>query len=113
LSMTTPYQSNFRYGSHESVVSSWLMPMHQTDDLFHKKRVMMRMGWGYEMDNHAVNTVPKELLHTFSKAEDGGIGGKGLWEPVRTGYSPQSPVNKEGQEFKELYLKGQVTRVKA
>ncbi len=113
LSLTTPYQSNFRYGSHESLIRSWLMPMHQTDSMFHKSKTKMKFMFGYEADNHGINTVPKEMLHTFSKAEDGGIGGKGLWEPVRTGYSPESPANKEGQEFKAMYLKGNVTRVKA
>jgi nitrate reductase alpha subunit len=87
--------------------------MHQTDSILHKSKTKMKMIFGFEADNHGINTVPKELLHTFSKAEDGGIGGKGLWEPARTGYSPESPANKEGQEFKAMYLKGQVTRVKA
>jgi nitrate reductase alpha subunit len=40
--------------------------------------------FGGEADNHAVNTVPKECLIRITKAEDGGLGGKGPWKPART-----------------------------
>ena len=36
--------------------------------------------FGFDVDNHAINTVPKETLIRITKAEDGGIGGKGVWE---------------------------------
>ena len=58
--------------------------MHQTDNLFHKKKVMMAPLFGFEGDNHGINTVPKEILVKVSKAEDGGIGNKGVWDPVKT-----------------------------
>jgi nitrate reductase alpha subunit len=109
MSMTTPYQSNFRYGGQQSITRSWLMPMHQTDSLFHKAKTKMKFKHGYEADNHAVNAVPKETLVKFSKAEDGGLHGKGLWEPVRTGYTPESPLK---DRFAEMYLAGQYIRVK-
>ena len=109
MSMTTPYQSNFRYGGQQSITRSWLMPMHQTDSLFHKAKSKMKFKHGYEADNHAVNAVPKETLVKFSKAEDGGLHGKGLWEPVRTGYTPESPLK---DRFAEMYLAGQYIRVK-
>ena len=32
--------------------------------------------------------MPKETLVKITKAEDGGLGGKGLWEPARTGFTP-------------------------
>jgi len=88
LSEGGAYQANFRYGSQQSVTRNWHMPMHQTDTLFHKAKVFMSFIFGGEADNHAVNTVPKETLVRISKAEDGGLGGKGLWEPVKTGYTP-------------------------
>ena len=44
--------------------------------------------FGGEADNHAVNTVPKETLVRVTKAEDGGLGGKGLWAPAASGMSP-------------------------
>jgi nitrate reductase alpha subunit len=71
------------------------MPMHQTDTLFHKMKVKMAFMFGGEADNHAVNTVPKETLVRVVKAEDGGPGGKGPWEPGRATFAPDStaPLN--------------------
>src|SRR5579862_1063244 len=43
---------------------------------------------GADVDNHAINTVPKETLNRITKAEDGGIGGEGVWEPATRGYGP-------------------------
>ncbi|RKY20597.1 MAG: hypothetical protein DRQ55_07245 [Planctomycetota bacterium] len=88
LSTETGYQSNYRYGSHQSITRSWLPPMHQTDSLFHKKTGAMGFVFGFAVDNHGVNTVPKETLVRIVKAEDGGIGGTGVWEPATTGRTP-------------------------
>jgi nitrate reductase alpha subunit len=82
------YQANLRYGSQQSITRNWHMPMHQTDTLFHKKKAYMSMIFGGEGDNHAVNTVPKECLVRIVKAEDGGLGGSGRWEPGTRGRSP-------------------------
>lgn len=84
------YQANFRYGSQQSLTRNWHMPMHQTDTLFHKKKVHMSFLFGGEADNHAINTVPKETLVKVTKAEDGGLGGVGLWLPGAQGTSPGS-----------------------
>ena len=84
------YQSNMRYGSQQSVTRNWHMPMHQTDTLFHKAKVYMKFIFGGEADNHAVNTVPKETLVRITKAEDGGLGGRGIWQPATTGRSPDA-----------------------
>ncbi len=84
------YISNFRFGSQQSVTRNWHMPMHQTDTLFHKTKAMMAFIFGGEADNHAVNTVPKECLIRITKAEDGGIGGKGPWKPGTNGMSPDA-----------------------
>jgi len=105
-SADTGYQANLRYGSQQSVTRDWLMPMHQTDTLFHKSKGTMAFIFGGEADNHAVNTVPKETLVKITKAEDGGIGGKGLWEPARTGFSP----GREG-DFMKRYLAGTLVKV--
>lgn len=88
LSPDTGYQSNYRYGSHQSITRSWLPPMHQTDTLFHKKTGAMGFTFGFAVDNHGVNTVPKETLVRIVKAEDGGLGGEGIWEPATTGRTP-------------------------
>jgi nitrate reductase alpha subunit len=106
LSADTGYQANFRYGSHQSVTRNWHMPMHQTDTLFHKRKAFMGFFFGGEADNHAINTVPKETLVRISKAEDGGLGGKGVWAPVKTGYTPDNE-----SEFMDRYLNGDLTKV--
>jgi nitrate reductase alpha subunit len=70
-------------------------PMHQTDTLFHKKTGSMAFTFGFDVDNHAINTVPKETLIRIVKAEDGGVGGVGIWEPATRGYGPsgKTPQN--------------------
>ncbi|MEO2006476.1 MAG: nitrate oxidoreductase subunit alpha, partial [Candidatus Poribacteria bacterium] len=107
LSADTGYQSNLRYGSQQSVTRNWHMPMHMTDTLFHKKKVFMGFLFGGEADNHAVNTVPKETLVKVVKAEDGGLGGKGIWKPGKAGYSPE-----EEDAFMQEYLAGSLVKVK-
>ncbi len=101
LSEGGAYQSNFRYGSQQSVTRNWHMPMHQTDTLFHKAKVFMSFIFGGEADNHAVNTVPKETLVRVVKAEDGGLNGQGIWAPATTGYTPAN----ENESMKK-YLEG-------
>ncbi|MEE8342334.1 MAG: molybdopterin-dependent oxidoreductase [Gammaproteobacteria bacterium] len=101
LAKDTGYQSNYRYGSHQSITRSWLMPMHQTDTLFHKATGAMKFVFGFAVDNHGVNTVPKETLIRITKAEDGGLHGKGVWQPATTGHSPGT----ESEEMRK-YLAG-------
>jgi nitrate reductase alpha subunit len=64
--------------------------------------------FGGEADNHAVNTVPKETLVRISKAEAGGLGGKGVWKVATTGYTPDNE-----SDFMKRYLEGKLTRVKS
>jgi len=106
VSADTGYQASFRYGSHQSLTRDWSMPMHQTDHLFHKSKDATHFVFGYEPDNHAVNTVPKETLVRVELAEAGGLGGQGLWLPGTTGRSP-------GNESREMvdYLLGRFVRV--
>ncbi|MFQ5875999.1 MAG: nitrate oxidoreductase subunit alpha, partial [Dehalococcoidia bacterium] len=106
LSADTGYQANLRYGSHQSITRDWAMPMHQTDTLFHKKKVEVAFMFGGEADNHAINTVPKETLVRIVRAEAGGPDGEGVWAPATTGRTP-------GHEdsFMERYLDGQLTSV--
>jgi len=107
LSANTGYQANLRYGSQQSVTRNWHMPMHQTDTLFHKSKVAMSFLFGGEADNHAINTVPKETLIRVTKAEDGGMGGRGIWQPATTGYTPDNE-----SDFMKRYLAGDLTKVK-
>jgi nitrate reductase alpha subunit len=103
----TGYQASYRYGSHQSITRNWMMPIHQTDTLFHKKTGSMGFVFGFDVDNHAINTVPKETLIRITKAEDGGIGGKGPWEPSRLAVTPGKHT-----EQSQLYLTGGYTKIK-
>jgi nitrate reductase alpha subunit len=62
--------------------------------------------FGGEADNHALNTVPKETLVKVTKAEDGGLNGQGVWEPVNSGFTPGHE-----NEFMEKYMAGNVVTV--
>lgn len=106
LSENTGYQANLRYGSQQSITRNWHMPMHQTDNLFHKAKASMSFIFGGEADNHALNTVPKETLVRVTKAEDGGMGGTGIWSPATTGFTPDNE-----SEFMEKYLAGELINV--
>ena len=107
VSEDTGYQANLRYGSHQSLTRDWAMPMHQTDTLFHKKKVEVAFMFGGEADNHAINTVPKETLVRITKAEPGGPDGEGVWEPATTGLTPAKE-----NDVMNKYLAGDLTQVK-
>jgi len=102
----TGYQASYRYGSHQSITRAWMMPMHQTDTLFHKKVGGMGFVFGFEVDNHAINSVPKETLVRISKAEAGGMNGKGVWLAGTNDFAPGSE-----SEIGERYLNGALTTV--
>ena len=108
LSADTGYQASFRYGSQQSITRSWLMPMHQTDTLFHKAKALMSFIFGFEADNHGINTVPKETLVKIERAEAGGMDGSGIWTPAATGYSPANESS-----FMARYIGGEVTKVRS
>jgi nitrate reductase alpha subunit len=42
-----------------------------------------------------------------TKAEDGGMGGKGIWQPATTGYTPDNE-----NELMKRYLAGDLTKAK-
>ncbi|MCH7585822.1 MAG: hypothetical protein IH941_11820, partial [Acidobacteria bacterium] len=103
----TGYQSSFRHGSQQSLTRGWAPPIHQTDSLFHKRAGGMGFIFGFDVDNHAINTVPKETLVKITKAEDGGPGGVGVWPEATTGKSPGA----EGRSMQD-YLAGRFINVK-
>ncbi len=84
----TGYQASFRHGSQQSITRSWTPPMHQTDSLFHKRAGGMTFVFGFDVDNHAINTCPKEVLVRVTLAEPGGLGSVGRWRGGTTGMSP-------------------------
>jgi nitrate reductase alpha subunit len=108
ISEDTNYQASLRYGSQQSLTRSWLMPMHQLDELFHKSKARMSFIYGYEADNHGINTVPKETLVKITRAEAGGLNGQGIWAPATTGFTPSNE-----NPFMQRYLRGETVEVKS
>ena len=106
LSEETGFQASYRYGSHQSITRGWLPPMHQTDSLFHKKAGGMAFVFGFDVDNHAPNTVPKETLVKVTRAEPGGLGGEGVWKPATSGFTPGNE-----SELYDAYLEGALTTI--
>lgn len=90
VSEDTGYQSSFRYGSQQSITRGYLQPTQMTDSLVRKNVVGQVIDEGYEEDTHSPNTCPKETLVRITKAEDGGLGGKGVWGPATSGFTPGS-----------------------
>ncbi|MEZ4552277.1 MAG: molybdopterin-dependent oxidoreductase [Dehalococcoidia bacterium] len=88
LSETTGYQATFRYGSQQSITRGWAPPMHQTDTLFHKRAAGMGFIFGFDVDNHAINTVPKEALIRVTRSEAGGVDRQSPWAPGQSGNAP-------------------------
>jgi nitrate reductase alpha subunit len=86
----TNYQSIFRYGGHQSCTRAWLGPTLMTDSLVRKEPYGQLIGKGFLADIHCPVGAPRESFVKVTKAEDGAIGGKGLWRPAalgfRTGY---------------------------
>jgi len=84
----TGYQAMFRYGGHQSAVRAWLRPTLMTDSLVRKDPYGQTIGSGFALDVYGVVGAPKESFVKISKAEPGGIGGKGLWRPAALGLRP-------------------------
>jgi nitrate reductase alpha subunit len=97
----TNYQAMFRYGSHQSATRGWLKPTLMTDTLSRKELLGQVMGQGFLPDSHCPTGAPRESIVKITKAEPGGIGGKGLWRPAQLGLRP----GYENDAFK-LFLSG-------
>ncbi len=82
----TNYQSIFRYGGHQSCTRTWLGPTLMTDSLVRKEVFGQLIGKGFLPDVHCPIGAPREAFVRVTKAEDGAVGGKGLWRPARLGY---------------------------
>ena len=100
-SAETNYQAMYRYGSHQSATRAWLRPTLMTETLVHKGMFGQGIGKGFEADIHCPVGAPREAFVRITKAEDGGMNGKGLWRPASLGYRPTY----ENKAMKE-YLKG-------
>lgn len=100
----TGYQSMFRYGGHQSGTRSWLRPTLLTDTLVHKGLMGQAIIKGFTPDVHCANGAPRESFVKFTKAEDGGESGKGLWRPAKKGHRP----GYESSKFKKFLNGGYI-----
>ncbi|MFN3395501.1 MAG: molybdopterin-dependent oxidoreductase [Thermodesulfovibrionales bacterium] len=82
----TNYQSIFRYGGHQACTRTWLGPTLMTDSLVRKEVFGQQIGKGFLPDVHCPVGAPREAFVRVTKAEDGSIGGKGLWRPAALGF---------------------------
>lgn len=97
----TQYQAMYRYGSHQSATRAWLKPTHMTETLVHKGMFGQGMEKGFSPDIHCPVGAPREAFVKITKAELGGMDGKGTWRPAALGFRPTV----ENQAMK-AYLKG-------
>jgi nitrate reductase alpha subunit len=84
----THYQSLFRSGSHQSCTRGWLKPTWMTDSLTVKGAFGQEVVQGFVADVHCPTGAPRESIVKITKAEDGGLDGKGLWFPAKIGFRP-------------------------
>ena len=103
----TNYQAMYRYGSHQSATRAWLRPTLMTDSLVHKDMFGQVMAQGFAPDIHCPVGAPRESFVKIIKAEDGGMGGQGLWRPAAEGYRPTYE-----NDAMKAYLAGSFTQVR-
>jgi nitrate reductase / nitrite oxidoreductase, alpha subunit len=84
----TNYQAMFRSGSHQSATRGWLKPTWMTDSLVRKEMFGQAIGKGFLPDVHCPTGAPREAIVKISRAEPGGLEGKGLWRPAAQGLRP-------------------------
>ncbi|MCM2280186.1 MAG: molybdopterin-dependent oxidoreductase [Oligoflexia bacterium] len=103
----TNYQSMYRYGSHQSATRAWLRPTLMTESLVRKDMFGQVIGKGFAPDIHCPVGAPRESFVRITKAEDGGLEGKGKWRPASLGFRPtyENPAMKQ-------YLKGKFIKKK-
>ena len=85
----TGYQAMFRSGSHQSATRGWLKPTWMTDSLVRKGLFGQEIGKGFLPDVHCPTGAPRESIVRITRAEPGGLEGKGRWRPVELGLRPR------------------------
>ena len=101
----TNYQAMFRSGSHQSATRGWLKPTLMTDSLSRKELLGHAMGQGFLADSHCPTGAPRESIVKITRAEPGGLHGKGLWRPAELGLRPSY----ESDAMKK-YLRGEFVK---
>jgi nitrate reductase alpha subunit len=59
-----------------------------TDSLVRKDTIGQVIGKGFAPDVNCPNGAPRESFVKFTKAENGGYDGKGLWRPAKLKLRP-------------------------
>jgi nitrate reductase alpha subunit len=99
----TNYQAMFRSGSHQSATRGWLKPTLMTDSLVRKSLFGQAIGKGFLPDVHCPVGAPREAIVKITKAEAGGIGGRGLWRPAALGIRPTYEAPEMKRPFPTLF----------
>ncbi|MCU0696813.1 MAG: molybdopterin-dependent oxidoreductase [Myxococcaceae bacterium] len=102
----TNYQAMFRTGSHQSATRAWLRPTLMTETLVHKDLFGQVLMKGFAADIHCPVGAPREAFVKFTRAEEGGLNGKGLWRPAALGLRPT--YERDGMK---QYLTGGFTKI--
>jgi len=102
----TNYQAMYRSGSHQSATRAWLRPTLMTETLVHKDIFGQVLMKGFAPDIHCPVGAPREAFVKFTKAEEGGLSGRGLWRPAALGLRPT--YEREGMK---QYLVGGFTKI--
>lgn len=87
-SPTSKYKAMFRSGSHQSCTRGFIKPTQMTDSLYVKEQFTQDIGQGFVADVNCPTGAPREAMVRITRAEPGGIGGKGLWRPAELGMRP-------------------------
>ena len=87
-STTTNFTAMFRSGSHQSCTRGFIKPTHMTDTLNSKSQFTQDMVRGFEPEVHCPTGAPREAMVKITRAEAGGLNGKGLWRPAANGLRP-------------------------
>ncbi len=82
------YKSMFRFGSHQSCTRGFIKPTHMTDTLFVKDQFTQEITQGFVPDVHCPTGAPREAMVRITRAEPGGLNGRGLWRPAALGLRP-------------------------
>ncbi|MCC7409017.1 MAG: molybdopterin-dependent oxidoreductase [Phycisphaeraceae bacterium] len=93
-SQETGYQALFRSGSHQSCTRGYIKPTMMTDSLNVKEMLSQVITQGFVPDVHCPTGAPREAMARITRAEAGGLEGRGLWRPAQIGLRPtyESPM---------------------
>ena len=72
----------------QSCTRSWLKPTLMTDSLQVKGLLGQKITRGFVPDVHCPTGAPREAFVKITRAEAGGLAGKGLWLPAALGLRP-------------------------